>query len=149
MPAGNSRHEALVSPGLSITPCLVVADGFYEWQKTDGKKQPYFIQMKDHRPFGMAGLWERWDKQGEPIESCTILTTDANELMMPIHERMPVIIPPDQFDLWLDPGVHDEKKLSGLLRPFDSKTMTAYPISTKVNNPTNDVAACIEPLEKE
>lgn len=123
-----------------------VADGFYEWQKTDGKKQPYYVQMKDHRPFGMAGLWERWDKQGEPIESCTILTTDANERMLPIHERMPVIIPPDKFDLWLDPGVHDEKKLSGLLRPCDSKTMAAYPISTKVNNPTNDVAACIEPL---
>lgn len=126
--------------------CLVVADGFYEWQKTDGKKQPYFVQMKDHRPFGIAGLWERWDKQGEPIESCTLLTTDANELMMPIHERMPVIIPPDQFDIWLDPSVHDEKVLSGLLRPFDAKTMTAYPISTLVNSPKNDVAACIEPI---
>lgn len=128
--------------------CLVVADGFYEWQKTDGRKQPYFIQMKDHRPFGMAGLWERWDKEGGPIESCTILTTDANDLMMPIHERMPVIIPPGEFDLWLDPSQHDEKKLSGLLRPFDSKTMTAYPISTQVNNPKNDVVTCIEPLEE-
>ncbi|MHB1778068.1 MAG: SOS response-associated peptidase, partial [Acidimicrobiales bacterium] len=104
--------------------CLVVADGFYEWQKTDGKKRPFYVQMKDQQPFGMAGLWERWDKQGEPIESCTILTTDANDLMMPIHERMPVIIPSDQFDLWLDPAVHDEKKLSELLKPFDSKTMT-------------------------
>lgn len=129
--------------------CLVVADGFYEWQKTDGKKQPYYIRLKNDRPFGIAGLWERWDKQGEPIESCTILTTDANELMMPIHERMPVIIPPDQFDLWLDTGVNDEKKSSGLLRPFDSKTMTAYPISTQVNNPKNDVVACIEPLQEE
>lgn len=128
--------------------CLVVADGFYEWQKTDGKKQPYYVRLQNDRPFGMAGLWERWDKQGEPIESCTILTTDANELMMPIHERMPVIIPPDQFDLWLDPTVHDEKKLSGMLRPFDSKAMTAYPISTLVNSPKNDVAACIEPLNQ-
>lgn len=128
--------------------CLVVADGFYEWQRTNGRKQPFFVQMKDHRPFGMAGLWDRWDKQGEPIESCTILTTDANDLMMPIHERMPVIIPPDQFDTWLDSGVHDEKKLSALLRPFDSSEMTAYPISTLVNTPKNDVAACIEPLER-
>jgi putative SOS response-associated peptidase YedK len=128
--------------------CLVVADGFYEWQKTDGRKQPYFIQMEDHRPFGMAGLWERWDKQGEQIESCTILTTDANNLMMPIHERIPVILPPDDFDLWLDPEVHDEKNLAALLRPLDSKIMTAYPISTQVNNPKNDVAACIEPLEE-
>ena len=128
--------------------CLVVADGFYEWQKTDGRKQPFFIQMKNHRPFGMAGLWDRWDKQGEPIESCTILTTDANELMVPIHERMPFIIPPDKFDIWLDSAEHDEKKLLGMLRPFDSTEMTAYAISTKVNNPKNDVAACIEPLEE-
>jgi putative SOS response-associated peptidase YedK len=128
--------------------CLVVADGFYEWQRKDGRKQPFFVQMKDHRPFGMAGLWDRWDKQGEPIESCTILTTDANDLMKPIHERMPVIIPPDQFDTWLDPSVHDEKRLSELLRPFDSDEVTAYPISTKVNNPKNDVEACIEPLEE-
>jgi putative SOS response-associated peptidase YedK len=129
---------------LVIVPCgqMKIWD-----RKTDGRKQPYFIHMKDHRPLGMAGLWERWDKQGEPIESCTILTTDANDLMMPIHERMPVIIPHGEFDLWLDPGEHDEKKLSGLLRPFDSKTMTAYPINTQVKNPKNDAAACIEPLE--
>jgi len=84
-------------------------------------------------------------KQGEPIESCTILTTDANELMMPIHDRMPVIIPPEQFDIWLDPAVHDEKVLSEMLRPSASDDMTAYPISTLVNSPKNDVAACIEP----
>jgi putative SOS response-associated peptidase YedK len=130
--------------------CLVVADGFYEWQKMDGKKQkqPFFIRMKNSRPFGMAGLWERWDKEGDPIESCTILTTEANELMRPIHDRMPVIIPPDQFDNWLDPGAHDEKQQAGLLRPFSSSAMTAYPISTKVNNPRNDVAGCIEPLQE-
>jgi len=104
--------------------------------------------MKDHRPVGIAGLWERGDKQGEPIESCTILTTDANKLMMPIHERMPLIIPPDEFDLWLAPAVNDAKKLSKLLPPFELKTMEAYPISTKVNNPKNDVAACIEPIEE-
>ena len=124
----------------------MVADGFYEWQKTDGKKQPYYVRLKNDRPFGMAGLWERWDKQGESIESCTILTTDANELMMPIHDRMPVIIPPDQFDLWLDPAVHDETQLLGILRPMASSAMMAYPISTLVNSPMNDVAECIEPL---
>ncbi len=129
--------------------CLIVADGFYEWQKTDAKKQPCYIRLKNDRPFGLAGLWERWHKQEEPIESCTILTTDANELMKPIHERMPVIIPPDQFDLWLDPSVKDEKALSGLLKPFDSTEMMAYPISTRVNNPKIDVAACIEPLQEQ
>lgn len=127
--------------------CLVVADGFYEWQKKDGKKQPYYIRLKNGQPFGIAGLWERWDKEGTSIETCTILTTDANDLMMPIHDRMPVIIPPDQFDIWLDPAVHDEKVLSKMLRPFASENLTAYPISTLVNNARNDVAACIEPVE--
>jgi putative SOS response-associated peptidase YedK len=76
--------------------CLVVADGFYEWQKVGSKKQPHFIRLRDDRPFGIAGLWERWDKQGEPIESCTLLTTEPNELMKPIHDRMPVIIPAEK-----------------------------------------------------
>jgi putative SOS response-associated peptidase YedK len=126
--------------------CLLVADGFYEWQRTDGRKQPYFVRLKNDHPFGLAGLWERWEKGGEPIESCTILTTDANDLMKPIHERMPVIIPPDQFDLWLDPQCQDANKLEGLLRPFSGE-MTAYQISTVVNNPANETKKCIEPLE--
>jgi putative SOS response-associated peptidase YedK len=83
--------------------CLVVADGFYEWQRDDGRKQPYFVGLREDRPFGLAGLWEWWEKPGEPVESCTILTTDANELMRPIHERMPVIVSPEQYGLWLDP----------------------------------------------
>jgi putative SOS response-associated peptidase YedK len=128
--------------------CLIVADGFYERQKTDGAKQPYFIRMKDERPFGIAGLWERWDKQGEPIESCAILTTDANEVMQPIHDRMPVIIPPKQFDVWLDPKVIDEKVVTEMLRRFRSDVMTAYPISTKVNNPKFDAPACVDPLRE-
>jgi putative SOS response-associated peptidase YedK len=127
--------------------CLVVADGFYEWRKTDGKKQPYYVRLKNDQPFGLAGLWEWWDKQGEPIESCAILTTDANDLMKPIHDRMPVIIPPDKFDLWLDPAARNEKALSGMLRPFASDEMTVYPISTLVNSPKNDRAECIEPVE--
>ena len=126
--------------------CLLVADGFYEWQRTDGRKQPYYVRLKNDHPFGIAGLWERWEKGNEPIESCTILTTDANDLMKPIHERMPVIIPPDQYDLWLDPQCQDAKKLEGLLRPFSGE-MTAYQISTVVNNPANETKKCIEPLE--
>jgi putative SOS response-associated peptidase YedK len=101
--------------------CRIVADGFYEWQKTNGRKQPYFIGLQNDRPFGLAGLWERWDKHGEPVESCTMLTTDANELMQPIHERMPVILPPDQYGLWLDPRHEDSEKLSKLLRPFSAR----------------------------
>jgi putative SOS response-associated peptidase YedK len=100
--------------------CLVVADGFYEWQKINGRKHPYFVGLQSDRPFGLAGLWERWEKHGEPVESCTILTTEANELMLPIHERMPVIIPPEQYGLWLDPRCQDTEKLAKLLRPYSS-----------------------------
>jgi putative SOS response-associated peptidase YedK len=126
--------------------CLVVSDGFYEWQKVDGRKQPYHIRLPDERPFGLAGLWERWDKGTEPVESCTILTTEANELMLPIHDRMPVILPPEQYTLWLDPRCGDTGKLAKLLRPYPSEQMVAYKVSTLVNNPKNDAAKCIEPI---
>jgi putative SOS response-associated peptidase YedK len=126
--------------------CLVVADGFYEWQRTNGRKQPYFIGLRGDRPFGLAGLWERWGKGGEPVESCTILTTEANELMRPIHERMPVIIPPDQYGLWLDPRCQDSEKLAKLLRPYPPTHMLAYRVSALVNNPRNDVPQCVEAI---
>jgi putative SOS response-associated peptidase YedK len=126
--------------------CLVLADGFYEWQRTGGRKQPYFVRLKSDQPFGMAGLWELWERQGEAIESCTILTSNANELMERIHERMPVIITPDKYDLWLDPNCQDEEKLRALLRRYRSEEMVAYPVSTIVNDPRNDVPKCIEPV---
>jgi putative SOS response-associated peptidase YedK len=126
--------------------CLIVADGFYEWQPRNGTKQPYYIRLKSGRPFGMGGLWERWEKHGEPLETCTILTCDANESMLAIHDRMPVVIPPESFDIWLDPDIHDPGRLARLLRPFHPDEMTAYPVSTLVNNVRNDSAACIEPV---
>ena len=126
--------------------CLVVADGFYEWQKINGRKQPYFVGLQKDRPFGLAGLWERWEKHGEPVESCTILTTDANELMQPIHARMPVILPPEQYGLWLDPRCQDTDKLARLLRPYPSKDMLAYRVGTLVNNPRDDVPPCAEAI---
>jgi putative SOS response-associated peptidase YedK len=126
--------------------CLVVADGFYEWQKVNGRKQPYFIGLQSDRPFGLAGVWERWEKGDEPVESCTILTTDANELMQPIHERMPVILPPDQYDLWLDPRCQDSEKLAKLLLPFPTEGMLAYRVSALVNNARNDVPQCVEAI---
>jgi putative SOS response-associated peptidase YedK len=125
--------------------CLIVADGFYEWQARDGRKQPYYIRLTSGLPFGMAGLWDRWDKKGQPLETCTILTCDANELMLPIHDRMPVVIQPESFAVWLDPAEHDFDKLTRLLRPFRPDEMTAYPVSTLVNNVRNDSATCIEP----
>ena len=130
--------------------CLVVADGFFEWQKTgekkSDKKQPFYIRLKSGKPFGFAGLWERNEKIGEPIVSCTVITTSPNELMAPIHDRMPVIIPPEQYGFWLDPEVQDETQLVRLLQPFSADEMTAYPVSTLVGSPKNDLPACIEPL---
>jgi putative SOS response-associated peptidase YedK len=126
---------------------LVVADGFFEWQKTNGRKQPYFIGLQGGKPFGLAGLWERWARGDEPVESCAILTTDANELMKPIHERMPVIVPPDQYALWLDPNCQDTEKLAEVFRPSSPEGMLAYPVSTLVNNPKNDVAKCVESID--
>jgi putative SOS response-associated peptidase YedK len=127
--------------------CLVVADGFYEWQKTDGRKQPFFIHMKDDQPFGFAGLWERWKREDREIESCSIIVTEANNVLKPIHDRMPAILSPEDYDVWLDAKVEDRNKLQGLLRPFPSSPMEAYLVSTVVNNPRNDVETCLERLE--
>lgn len=127
--------------------CLVVADGFYEWQKTNGKKQPFLIHMKDDRPFAFAGLWEHWEGDDEEIESCTIIVTDANDLLEPIHDRMPVILSPDEYDFWLDPEFADKKKLEEMLLPYPDNDLEAYPVSTVVNNPKNDVEKCVERVD--
>jgi putative SOS response-associated peptidase YedK len=124
--------------------CLVVADGFYEWQKTGAHKQPFYVRRPDGRPFAFAGLWEHWRRSELAIDSCTIITTDANELMRPVHDRMPVILQPEDYDLWLDPGVQAREKLEPLLRPAAEGLLEAYPVSTLVNRPGNDVAECIE-----
>jgi putative SOS response-associated peptidase YedK len=127
--------------------CLIAADGYYEWRKSGGKKQPHYFRMKDDRPFAFAGLWERWGGEGaggEPLETCTIITTDANELSRPIHDRMPVILREADYDLWLDPDEHDRRRLAPLLVPYESGAMTADPVSTLVNNPRNDEPRCIQ-----
>jgi putative SOS response-associated peptidase YedK len=127
--------------------CLIPATGFYEWQKREGskQKQPYHIGLKDDQPFAFAGLWDEWHKSdGEVIESFTILTTDANELMRPIHNRMPVILPRADHGAWLDPGLQDRETLTQMLRPFPPEEMSAYPISTFVNAPRNEGPQCVE-----
>jgi putative SOS response-associated peptidase YedK len=127
--------------------CLVVADGFYEWQKQNGGKQPFYIRLRDGRPFAFAGLWEHWQGQdGSVIESCTLLTTEPNELMRPLHNRMPVILHPKDYDLWLDRAVEDARLLQPLLRSYPSMEMEAYAVSRWVNSPQNDDPRCIEPL---
>jgi len=127
--------------------CLVIATGFYEWQVQGPRKQPMWIGLKSHRPFAFAGLWEQWHPpEGADIESCTILTTDPNELLRPIHNRMPVILAPSTYDQWLDPTVHDAETLKSLIRPYPSEELTAYPVSTLVNNPRHDAPDCLEPV---
>ena len=127
--------------------CLVLADGFYEWQRQERKKQPFYFRLQDGQPFAFAGLWERWKApNGEAIESCTILTTEANELLRPIHDRMPVILDPKDYELWLDPEVQKPEPLQQLLRPYRSEGMTTYPVSTQVNNPSNNSPECITEL---
>lgn len=125
--------------------CLVLADGYYEWKKEGSGKQPFYIRFQDERAFAFAGLWERWsDADGQRMETCTIITTDANPLTQPIHERMPVILRPDDYDLWLDPEFQNIGPLQQLLGPFESEEMTAEPVSTYVNKPTNDSPKCIQ-----
>jgi putative SOS response-associated peptidase YedK len=130
--------------------CLVVADGFYEWQKLNGGKQPFFIRLRDGKAFAFAGLWERWEgPEAAIIESCTLLTTQPNELMSSLHNRMPVILHPKDYDLWLSPEVQQAELLQPLLRPYPSEEMEAYPISRFVNSPGNDGPKCIEPLAED
>jgi putative SOS response-associated peptidase YedK len=129
--------------------CLVLADGFYEWQQQEDKKQkqPFYFRLSDGQPFAFAGLWEHWKgADGEEIESCTLLTTEPNELMQPIHNRMPVILDPKDYDLWLDSEVKKPELLQPLLRSYQTEEMTAYPVSKAVNKPSNDTAECINSI---
>ncbi len=127
--------------------CLIPSDGFYEWKKVNGQKQPMRVQIKEGGVFAIAGLWEHWQSHdGSEIESCTLLTTNPNEKLRPIHNRMPVIIHPDDFKLWLDPGVQDPADVQHLLRPYPAEDMSFYPVSTHVNSPHNEDPSCIEPL---
>ncbi len=124
--------------------CLIVADGFYEWQKTDNGKRPYHVKMRDDSPFAFAGLWETW-KNGEEIRSCAIITTEANDLMGEIHHRMPVILPPENYGAWLDPDFDEKEALTALLKPYPSDEMEAYAVSRRVNKPANNDPNVVEP----
>jgi putative SOS response-associated peptidase YedK len=129
--------------------CLILADGYYEWQKLSvrGQRQPYHIRMRDDRPFGLAGLWDTWqDQDGAQLETCTIITTSANELTHTIHPRMPVILAAEDCTSWLDPQNADIDALTRMLRPYDSNVMEACPISSFVNNPRHDSPDCLVPV---
>jgi putative SOS response-associated peptidase YedK len=124
--------------------CLVPADGFYEWLRQGRAKQPFCFRLADDRPFAFAGLWERWqDPGGSPLETCTILTTEANDLVRAVHERMPVILPASAHALWLDPRVQDPERLRPLLGPYPADRMRAFPVSPWVSDPKHEDARCL------
>jgi putative SOS response-associated peptidase YedK len=125
--------------------CLVPVDGFFEWARRGDRKRPFYFHMSDGEPFAIAGLWERWEGEGGMLETCTLLTTRANELLAPYHDRMPVIVRPEDYDLWLDVGVKGAGLLD-LLRPYPLEGMGAYAVSTLVNSPSNDGPRCVEPV---
>ena len=140
----NARAETVAEKpafrnALKKRRCLVLADGYYEWQKTPVGKRPFRIMMRSGEPFAMAGLWETWkDHQGKVVPSCTIITTSANDFLSPIHDRMPVILPREKEELWLDTGLDDPAALTGILTPFSDEALDAYEVSTMVNYARND-----------
>ncbi len=149
----NARAETLAEKpsfrgGFKYKRCLILADGFYEWQAVPGTKAktPHFIFLKDRQPFAFAGLWDEWHNPGgDSIRSATIITTEPNELMATLHNRMPVILDPKDYEQWLDSSPRAPESLLPLLRPFPADRMTAYPVSTLVNAPANDRPELVVP----
>lgn len=146
----NARGETVATkPAFGIAfrrhRCLLPADGFYEWRtRDDGKKQPHHVGMKDGSVFALAGLYERWlSPEGEPLDTCSIITTEANALLHDLHDRMPVIVPREAYEQWLDPTTPDPEAFIG---PYPEEQLTHWPVSTRVNSVKNDDAACIAPL---
>ena len=149
----NARGETLEEKpafrsSLKYKRCLILADGFYEWKGAEGKKvkTPFFIHMKDRKPFAFAGLWDSWNSpDGSLVKSCTIITTEPNELTGIIHNRMPVILHPRDYAKWLNPSPQTPDQLKPLLKPFAADLMDAYPVSTLVNTPANDRPELVVP----
>lgn len=152
----NARAESLFEKpafkqAVTRRRCLIPADGFYEWKKVGKAKQPYYIRAKEDTPLALAGMWDRWKNpdDGQELQTCTIITTEANELVAPLHDRMPVIVDLADTDTWLNPEVKDLEHIRPLLRPYDAKKMTFYPVSTRVNSSGYKGEECIVPLVEE
>ena len=136
-------RDALKSRG-----CLIPADGIYEWKRDGKNKQPYCFEVGEGQLFALAGLWDRWrDPSGNWIKSCSILTTTPNAVTAPVHNRMPVILDPDGYELWLDPGMKDVGVASDLLKPYDARLMRCHPVSSRINHVANDDEECSAPVE--
>ena len=149
----NARSEtAITKPAfrdaLKSRRCLIPADGFYEWKRTPASKQPYCFEVNEGELFAFAALWDGWkDASGNWVTTCSILTTTPNTVTSPVHDRMPVILHPDSYDLWLDPGMRDANAASELLKPYDARLMRCYPVSTRINRAANDDEECSRPVE--
>jgi putative SOS response-associated peptidase YedK len=128
--------------------CIIPADAFYEWKRTGKTKQPYCFEVNEGKLFGFAGIWDCWkDPNGNWVKSCSILTTTPNAVTSPVHDRMPVILGPDSYDLWLDPGMNNVDAAAELLKPYGARFMRRYPISTRINHVANDDEECSAPTE--
>lgn len=153
----NARAETLAEKPsfrslLKSHRCVIPASGFYEWRGEAGKKTPYYIHRQDDKPFGFAGLWTEWKEKGSdalPLQTCTIITTAANELMRPIHHRMPVILPPEACTEWLNPDNEESEELAELLVPYARSDMEAYRVSPAVSSPQNQGEELTLPAEKD
>jgi putative SOS response-associated peptidase YedK len=133
---------------MRLRRCLVPADGFYEWQRTAKSKQPFCFEVNGGELFALAALWDRWkDPSGQWVKSCSILTTTPNAVTSAVHDRMPVILDSNDYDLWLDPGMQNVAAISELLKPCDPQFMRCYPVSSRVNHVANDDEACSTPVE--
>jgi len=150
----NARAETLAEKSsfrgaYKYKRCLIFADGFYEWKTQPGTKIkiPHYIRLKSGQPFALAGLWDEWHApDGSQIKSCTIITTEPNALMVTLHNRMPVILPPEDYPLWLEASPQKPETLQPLLGQYPAEAMTAYPVSTLVNSPANDRAELVVPI---
>lgn len=128
--------------------CLIPADGFYEWRRTATSKQPFCFEVNDSELFAFAGLWDGWnDSNGKWVKTCSILTTTPNSVTSAVHDRMPVILNPESYDLWLNPGMQDVAAVSELLKPYDARLMRSYPVSARINHVVNDDEECCRPVE--
>jgi putative SOS response-associated peptidase YedK len=128
--------------------CLIPADAFYEWKRNGASKQPYCFEVNDGEMFAFAGLWDGWkNAEGQWIKTCTILTTTPNAVTSAIHDRMPVILDRESYDLWLDPGITNVQVISELLKPYDAGMMRTYPVSPRINHVANDDEECSLPVE--
>jgi putative SOS response-associated peptidase YedK len=149
----NARSETVGTKpafrdALRFRRCLVPADGFYEWKRNGKTKQPFCFEVNQGQLFAFAGIWDRWqDEGGKIVETCSILTTTPNAATSAVHDRMPVILHPDSYDLWLDPGMQNVAAVSELLKPYDTRLMRCYPVCARINHVANDDEECSRPVE--